>query len=82
MEVGVVSSSQQIPLPIRVGTARRGPSHPVTPLRPPAPDFQRRRGAHSMLTTTRRESRFPNLVLWILFAGVAVLFGRIIPALF
>ena len=35
-----------------------------------------------MLTFTRRESRFPNLVPWVLFAGVAVLFGRIIPAFF
>jgi hypothetical protein len=35
-----------------------------------------------MLTYTRRQSRFPNLALWVLFAGLAVLFGRIIPALF
>ena len=49
----------------------------------PAPDARSRQGADSsMLTYTRRQSRFPNLALWVLFAGLAVLFGRIIPALF
>ena len=35
-----------------------------------------------MLTTTGRASRFRTLIPWVLFAGLAVLFGRIIPALF
>ena len=64
-------------------------THPVTH---PAPDWSgKAAGAHKlvgekdrsrMLTSARRESRIPNLVPWLVFAGLAVLLGRIIPALF
>ena len=32
--------------------------------------------------STRRTSRFPAAVPWLLFTGGAILFGRILPALF
>tara|TARA_B100000686_G_C16435468_1_gene784282 strand:- start:698 stop:814 length:117 start_codon:yes stop_codon:yes gene_type:complete len=36
----------------------------------------------NVLTSARRETRFPALVSWVAFAGLVVIFGRIIPALF
>lgn len=35
-----------------------------------------------MLTSRRTSSRFPAVMPWLLFAGILILFGRILPALF
>ena len=35
-----------------------------------------------MQTAARNESRAPRALPWILFTGLLILFGRIIPALF
>jgi len=35
-----------------------------------------------MQTAARNESRSPRALSWIVFTGLLILFGRIIPALF
>lgn len=35
-----------------------------------------------MQTATQHESRSPRALPWIVFTGILILFGRIIPALF